>query len=231
MTDEAKAAGEIAKTAGKAIDASREFGGFIAPYIRRSLEEAMGIFEDKLKYMRWERQVRLMARSKKFLEELGLEVPTRPVPMKIAIPLLQAASLEEDDELQDVWARLLVNAGDADRKIEIRRMHVSILEDLGSLEIRIINTVYSTVGERLWQGIWTHELPDAIAAHGPKGDDHRPTPDVQLALGNLIRLQCLSSASTYGGADSFSFVYPTFLGESLYDACTLRTKQGQVGSG
>ena len=94
MTDEAKAAGEIAKTTGKAIDASREFGGFIAPYIRRPLEQAIGIVEDKLKYMRWERQLRLIVRSKKFLEELGLEAPTRAIPMKIAIPLLQAASLE-----------------------------------------------------------------------------------------------------------------------------------------
>lgn len=225
MTDEARAAEEIAKSVGTAIDAGREFGKFIAPYIRRPLEQAIGIFEDKLKYMRWERQVRLMVRSKDFLRELGLEAPTRAVPMKIVIPLLLAASLEDDDELQDVWARLLVNAGDADRKIEIRRLHISILEDLGTLEVQIINTVYSTVGERLWQGIWTHELPEALAAHGPKGDDHRPAPDVQLALGNLIRLQCLSSASTYGGADSLLFVYPTVLGKSLYDACTLRTKQ------
>ena len=226
MKDEARAVEEIARTAGKGIDAARELGSFIAQFIRGPLEQASGMVEDRLKYMRWERQQRMIQRSKEFLKQLGLDAPTRAVPMKIALPILQAASMEDDDSLQDIWVRLLVNAGDAGREVEITRMHISILEDLSSLDVRILNTIYSHVGDQIWRGIWTHELPDRIAERGPQGDDNHPSPEIQLALGNLVRVGCLSPASTYGGRESLSFVYPTVLGQSLYKACTLRRSQG-----
>ena len=52
---------EWAKTIGKGTDAARELGGFIAPLIRGSLEQGMGIVEDKLAYVRAERAARLRA--------------------------------------------------------------------------------------------------------------------------------------------------------------------------
>src|SRR5712692_8992554 len=114
MTDElkesAKAVQEVAKTAGKAIDLSEKFGVFITRYVGASLTAAFGIFEDKLKYMRWERQVRLMQRANDFLSNEGFDQPTRVIPLKFAVPLLEAASLEDDDYLQDLWAKLLVNS-------------------------------------------------------------------------------------------------------------------------
>ena len=44
MEEEAKAVQEVFKTTGKAIDASREFGGFISKFVVGSLETGMGIF-------------------------------------------------------------------------------------------------------------------------------------------------------------------------------------------
>ena len=66
VNETAKAVQEVAKTTGKAIDAAQNFGGFFSKYVSGSVEQGMGIFEDKLKYMRWERQVRLniLARCK-----------------------------------------------------------------------------------------------------------------------------------------------------------------------
>jgi hypothetical protein len=47
--------------------------------------------------------------------------------MKIAIPIMQGATLEEDDLLQDRCAALLVNAGNASFSGEIRRSYASML--------------------------------------------------------------------------------------------------------
>ena len=99
LVESAKAVQETAKATGKAIDASRDFGTFVARFIGGPLERASWIVEDKLRYMRWERQARLMKRAQEFLEDVGLSEPTRAVSMKVAIPLFQAASLEEDDSL------------------------------------------------------------------------------------------------------------------------------------
>ena len=107
-------------------------------FIGGPLEQATGIFEDKLKYLRWERRVRLMQRAEVFLQESGLATPTRPIPMKFAIPLFQGASLEDDDELQDRWAVLLVNAANAASGIELKRAYVDILEQISPLEAKIL---------------------------------------------------------------------------------------------
>ena len=112
VEETAKAAQEIAKTAGKVVEAGERFGAFISKYIRGPLEQGIGIFEDKLKYMRWERQLRLMQRANELIRISGSTAPSRPIPIKLAVPLLQAASMEDDDYLQDMWAKLLVNAAE-----------------------------------------------------------------------------------------------------------------------
>lgn len=77
MEEESKAIQEVAKATGKGIDAVREAGGFIARYVAGPLEEGVGILSDRLKYVRWERQMRLMQRADEFLREVGLEAPSR----------------------------------------------------------------------------------------------------------------------------------------------------------
>ena len=97
VQETAKAAQEIAKTTGKVIDVGQRFSSFISRYIFGSLEQGMGIVEDKLKYMRWERQYRFMEKVEEYMTSIGIEKPTKPIPLKLAIPLLEAASLEDDD--------------------------------------------------------------------------------------------------------------------------------------
>lgn len=143
MNEEAKAAEAIAKATGKAIDAARDAGGFIAKYIAGPLEQGMGIFEDRLRYMRWERHVRLIRRAEDYLRQAGLTSPTRPLPLKLAIPLLQGATLEDDDSLQDRWAQLLVNAANADSGLTVDRSFVNILEQLSPIEGQILDTIYA----------------------------------------------------------------------------------------
>ena len=84
------------------------------------------MFEDHLKVVRFERLIRLMDRVRNILVEKGLPGPTRKIPLSIAVPLLESATLEQNDDLQEIWARLLVNGGDASSGIELRRAFVSV---------------------------------------------------------------------------------------------------------
>ena len=104
-----KASQEIAKTTSNAIDAGRDMGEFISRFVSGSLEQGMGIVEDHLRYVRWERQHRLMKRAEEYIKQQGLTPPDKPIPLKNAVPLFFHATLEENDSLQDMWARLLIN--------------------------------------------------------------------------------------------------------------------------
>ncbi|MDP1536956.1 MAG: Abi-alpha family protein [Burkholderiales bacterium] len=222
MKEESKAIQELAKTTGKAIEAAREAGGFIAKFIAGPLEQGVGIFEDRLKYMRWERQVRLMHRAEELLKLSGLKAPNRPVPIKIAIPIMQGATLEEDDLLQDRWAALLVNAGNASFLGEIRRSYASILEQLTSLDARILDVLYSLpFDQSQHNGIVTAELPDKarIREEKEKGETELPSEEIVIALSNLARLGCLRPGMTWGGGESYRKVNPTIAGKAFVMAC------------
>ena len=220
MEEEAKAIQEVAKTTGKAIDAAREAGGFIARFVSIPLEQGIGIFEDRLRYMRGERQIRLMQRAQDFLKRVGLPAPTRPVPLKLLIPIMQGASLEENDDLQDRWAALLVNAANANFGSEIRRSYVAILEQLTPLDAHILDVLYSLPFEKSkHDGIATAELP--LHAHITEKEQESPLPteDLVISLSNLARLGCLRPGMTWGGGESFSRVNPTVAGKAFVQAC------------
>jgi len=226
VEETAKAAQEVAKTAGKLVEAGEKFGAFISKYIHGSLEQGIGIFEDKLKYMRWERQLRLMQRATELAKNLGLAVPSRAVPMKLAIPLLQAASLEDDDFLQDMWARLLVNASDAQSGIELKRTYIDILERLMPLEAQILEKIYQLPFEQIQhKGVRTDGLPSVATPGQEKGNEddwQEPSADVKLALISLAHVGCVSPTRSWGGGEFFFKVSPTLLGKHFVEACTLR---------
>lgn len=222
MVNESKAIQEVAKATGKGIDAVREVGGFIARYVEGPLEEGVGILSDRLKYVRWERQVRLMQRADQFLREAGLDAPSRAVPLKIAIPLLQAATIEDDDSLQDLFAALLVNAANAASGVEVHRSFIEILSQITPLEARILNVIYSfPFDEMRHAGITTDTLPDSARILAEKENATEQPPDkIALALGNLVRVGCLKVPGTWGGGETFSSVNPTLLGREFVRACT-----------
>jgi|CXWL01.1.fsa_nt_gi hypothetical protein len=230
MDEQAKAAGEIAKATGKGIDAAREAGGFFAKYIDGSLEQAMGILEDRLKFIRWEKKLHLLKKADTILKRQGPSLTRRPVPLKLAIPILEDGSLEEDESLQDIWAQLLANAADARSGIEVRRAFLSILKDLSPLDASNLLKIYEAPDPRTFNAIDITGLPEIAIATAPSMfaftyTAHVLNPEIEISIRNLARLGLLESVpvSTDMGSlitNVFSGVYRTELGRAFIKACS-----------
>ncbi len=95
----AKATQEVAKATRTGIEAAQGFGSFVARVLGEPIETAVGLVSDKLKFVRFERQMRLANRYSEVMAQRGLRSEEQPVPPKIALPAIENASLEEDDEL------------------------------------------------------------------------------------------------------------------------------------
>jgi hypothetical protein len=218
MNEEIKAIAELAKMTDKALDCAREVGGFISKFIVGPLEQGMGIFEDKLKYMRWERQIALIDKVNKKMSERGLDEPTQVVPMKITIPLLQAASMEEEDNLQELWANLLVNAADKECNVDIVHSFISILKELTWLDAQILDTIYS-FNENVQ--IWTWKLPDEVVTEDPKSNFCTPLEEETFSLEVLCRLGLLEPIGLMGirTGPGVTSVFKTTLGGRFHRAC------------
>lgn len=225
MEEEMKAIGEVAKIAGKAIDGATKAGQFIAQYLNGPLDVASGIIKDKLTYIRWERRVRLMDRATEFLHQRGLEAPTRSVPMSIIVPILQLGSMEEDNELQDLWAQLLVNAADTGSGIVVQPAFIGILQNLSSHDAVILEKIYSFPVEYESLALYTSQLPATVLTGKPSAETDPPV-DVKLSLGNLSRLGLIEGAMFWGGNSNFRYVYQTVLGRAFVKACRGKELQG-----
>ena len=217
IQETAKATQEVAKTTSQAIGATKQLGQFLSEYISGPLELGIGIVEDKLAYMRWERQLRLMDRAKEILNKRGYSSPIDVVPPKLAIPILQGASLEEDDYLQDKWAYLLVNASDPKCQTNIDIKYTAILNELSLYDVRLLEIICSKL-TGFGDTFCTLNLPDEVMPGDieiHEGD--APKPDVQLSIENMIRLGLFRN-------ETFSHhmlkVKIMSLGWNFYKACT-----------
>jgi hypothetical protein len=210
----------LSETGGKAIEAATSFGRVI----KAPIEDLVGIVQDRVKFARWERQLALADKAAAIMKSRGLTHPTRDLPLNFAVPLLTHAVLEEDDELQEIWARLLVNAGDAATNMELRTAYVEILGGMSSFDVKNLSliakasleatTVISPVME-------TWDLPNSTKLFDPRGSRKIGSISRELgtSLANLSRLGCAMPGGGFDAAVVFQLMTVTDLGKSLYLAC------------
>ena len=81
--------------------------------------------------------------------EKGLD-PSK-IPLKIIHPLLEAASLEENADLQSTWAALLANAADPKGKIMVSSAFITILKELTPGAVRFLDCLYPSTPSGKWR--------------------------------------------------------------------------------
>jgi hypothetical protein len=216
----ANAAEAVSETSSKLIEAATSLGRVV----KGPIIEMVGIVEDRVKFARWERQLALADKAEKITVARGMAKPTRELPMNFAVPLLTAAVLEEDDHLQETWAKLLVNAGDASTEMELRTAFVEILRGMSAFDVRNLSklaeaTIAAPSGQPRYVG--TMKLPYSSEYYpGSLHGDPNISREVSISLANLIRLGCVVPTSGFGGGVNFFQVLVTDLGLALYLACS-----------
>jgi len=118
---------------------AQEFLNYIIP---ECFKDGIGIVNDLVKSWRWKNQINILQRSKFFLEEKNLD--SSEIPLKILIPLLEKASLEEDENLQDKWSKLLAYASYS-KEFEYTKSFINILDQLTVFEANILDWMYEEI--------------------------------------------------------------------------------------
>lgn len=178
-----------------------------------------------MKFTRLERQLRLIERFNNKRKELGITGTIKPIPLKLALPLLEGATLEDDGALQDRWAALLVKTTNPESGVELNRRHIDILERLSPFEALILDTLYSLPYEEMHSGgAVTADLPDSTCifeVDGKTVERPEPSEEIKAALANLAMLNCIVLPTTWSGGEVYSSVIPTLIGKNFVDACRL----------
>lgn len=222
ITESAKAVQEVAKTTGKAVDALARSGSFFARHIDAPLEAAIGRLTDRLQYSREVNRARLLVRFQEEMQALGLGAKTKKLPLGFAVDAIEQGSLEDDNELQDLWVRLLANAAQAESGVEPRRAYISMLKDFTALDAIVFERIYSLDPPPHPDNlIRTRGLPESVeeVPQALVSDvDHEPTDPVKVSISNLARMRLLNVVATYRGDEVHSYVRQTFSGKDLMRA-------------
>jgi len=175
----ADATGKASEAVTEVTKAGRDLGSFVAPPLR----ELLGMATDQFQAWRWKRQVRLAAQSRSFLQERGLDKPTRQILPSFLVPLIEEASLQDDDDLQDIWARMLTNAADASSETERRTAFIRMLAEMTSFDVQLLAKIAAATPSEAGH-VWTVNLPDR-AETPPR--THQPwCPEAMLRLPSEI---------------------------------------------
>jgi hypothetical protein len=223
--EESKAIQEVAKTAARYEPAVRALGEFVGKVIGYPLTQAGGLLGDGIGIIRSEILLKYQERVQRIMKERKLDGPRRTIPLSVVYPLLEAASLEQDDDLSEMFAQLLVNAIDDRFSDFIPKSFVETIRAMSPLEALVLKRMTSApessindVGMMYTAGLPDNYL-DAPTADNDK-DTGEPPAAIALALSSLRAAGCVEGAMAWGGFTLLRSARVTEYGRALIRACS-----------
>lgn len=157
-------------------NALAKFVNFVIPWII----DKSWMKQDDAKFKRWENAQKLFIKAKRITDQINQELIEPP--LKISMPLLENASLESEDELQEKRANLLANS--LTGKKEIKPAYIEILKELSTIEVKILDAIYNEASKIWWIITDIQFSTEAIATNTWTQID-----SIKVIIDNLFRLR------------------------------------------
>lgn len=107
--------------------------------VGKPINEIGSLLADKVKTWQFANQVKTLNKVRGICEKEN--IPFKQINLKILFPYLEGISLEEDDNIQNLWANLLVNYMNEKKKLEAT-VYPEILRQLSSKDVEILENYY-----------------------------------------------------------------------------------------
>jgi Abortive infection alpha len=150
----AEAVGKVASATEKALDVAQRAGAFFA---RVTGHDAVGIVNDAAYTYRAQRAIELQDQLDRIVEQRQIQ-GLKPLPIRLAIPFFQEATLVDDVDLQQRWAQLLANAMDPTFTGDIERCYIDILSGLSSYDASLLEKIIKDLESRSNHQYWLIEF-------------------------------------------------------------------------
>jgi len=138
LDEEAKAVREVAKATGKSLDIVKAGGEFVRDIFGESFRQFGGAVADWARYFRYKNFLCIADRVNEIHAARRLNGKTTPIPPQYSLPILEGASLENEESLQKLWAGLIANASDPGHKLNLKKVYIEILRGLEPLDAEVL---------------------------------------------------------------------------------------------
>lgn len=190
VTEPSKAIREVAKTTSKALDLVRDAGKVFGE-AAQELSEALTL---RMKYYKFLNANSIAQKVEKLRAEHGIaEEAVKYLPFGTSLKVLEASSMEEDDDVQDIWARLIFNATNQEIGLDIKKVYIEIIQSLSSSEVIFLDFIWECESKAYFK---TNKEVDAFNKEMNAAAELKwraiEYEQRQISIQNLIRLRCLS---------------------------------------
>ncbi len=170
----------------KAIETTEKLGGFLSKVFGSTLIELGTTLHDWARMFRYQNLLRIQDKVESIHSARSLQGKTVPIPPRYAIPLVQRASEEDSESLQDMWAGLIANATDPTRQLDMNKIFIDVLSSMEPLDVQSLRFM-SAQGWLMHRGVPGGGITPTALAEGLGASEAR----VRLSLQNLHRLGLL----------------------------------------
>jgi hypothetical protein len=198
ITEVAKAHQEQQKTIQMGLELVGRAGTFLGGVFGPASQELGHLFGDQMKYWRFKNAVNILEKAQAYVEKRGLK-PEQVKALRFGdgLLLLEASSLEEEETVQDLWARLMANAVDPSSPVRPEKMYIDILKSLSGREVVFLNLLAKIEASEKARVSYDQlaalqrEISDLAATQWrcfPKAERN-------ASIQNLVRLRCVAPRS------------------------------------
>jgi hypothetical protein len=127
-------------------------------FLGPTVEEFGLLLGDKARVYRVRNLCKVAEKTKRILEEASL--PSNPVPPRVLLPIIEASSIEDNEDLQQLWAGLLASA--SERSDSLSPSFVETLKQLTPNEAKVLAcsfdfiSIYASAGMGTVQNLYSH---------------------------------------------------------------------------
>lgn len=173
-----------AQMIGSALAAAKDYADTI---LKLPLQQFGGILSDTVGYWRLKNQVRLLLKTREFLEQRGV-APAKLLP-DIFVPIVEDAGCVENADLADMFAGLLASHLDPSTKASVHPSFTKVLVQLSPLDARLIERLRGLASDKIYRDLGLRGSPVSVkmAAEWLEGSED----EAYLCCLNLRRLGLL----------------------------------------
>lgn len=151
---------------------------------------AVGLsFGDQAEVWRVKRKLRFLKEIKRLLDEADSDI--KPIATKLFFPVYEAASIEDDDDMQTRWAALIAN--EATKIGSVHPSFIEILRQMSPDDARLLDRLYDRCITMLTRAVtpWAESITQAEMEQRVQAGENPYIP-----FKNLVRLGLIETVYT-----------------------------------
>jgi hypothetical protein len=130
-----------------AVKASAEkTEGLLKALFGKAFAESAEMIADQVRLRRFKNQIKIFEKAKQYLTEK--KINPQKINLKVLAPLIEFSSYEEDESLQELWAKLINNVLSRPTPIILQQNAIEVLKKVSNEEVKILKYIFDLVKVR-----------------------------------------------------------------------------------